>query len=136
MTKEERMEKKNIEMIKRDEYEMKNLGNYSRIYPDVNADMDYDIFIKASIEQWELFTGGRKKILQTIDKFPIDCPNTDRPKTSSYFVQPLKPRIGQEIPSKDSLLSQTLIKPAAVPKPLRTVFSMENVYGRLTNPDD
>ena len=48
LSKEEKLIRRFDAMAKRDEYEMRNLGNFERIYPDENATMKYDIYINSS----------------------------------------------------------------------------------------
>jgi len=61
MSKEERIQKKTRKMMKRDTYELENLGNYEIIYPDKDQVESYDKFIKTAIELEDAFTGAKKK---------------------------------------------------------------------------
>jgi len=48
-------------MIMRDQYELKNMGGYIRIYPDEKWDEEYEKFIKTAENAWEEFHGYKKR---------------------------------------------------------------------------
>jgi hypothetical protein len=60
MTKEKREELRRKAMEVRDEYELKNLGRYTRIYPDTET--NYNPFISLAEEVWEDLHGYKKHL--------------------------------------------------------------------------
>ena len=58
--KREEMRKKAMEI--RDEYELENLGGYTRIYPSTNLDANYERFIEVAESLWEEFFGYKRTI--------------------------------------------------------------------------
>ena len=60
-TKEERKELRRQAMMDRDEYELRNLGGYTRIYPDLDMNDEYEKFISAAEDAWQEFYGYKKK---------------------------------------------------------------------------
>ncbi len=61
MTKEEREARVRHKMEKRDRYEMANLGEYTRMYPDGVNDDYYNKIIETAGAIWEEFTGAKRK---------------------------------------------------------------------------
>ncbi len=61
MTKEEKDELRKAAMLQRDKYELKNLGGYTRIYPDEKMAAKYESFIASAEVAWQGFFGIRRR---------------------------------------------------------------------------
>eukprot|EP00826_Nyctotherus_ovalis_P036329 TRINITY_DN3211_c0_g1_i13.p1 TRINITY_DN3211_c0_g1~~TRINITY_DN3211_c0_g1_i13.p1 ORF type:complete len:565 (+),score=152.27 TRINITY_DN3211_c0_g1_i13:118-1812(+) len=105
MTKERRKALRDKAMEARDEYELKNLGRYTRIYPDPQLEAKHSNFITIAENLWEEFFGYKKHVTLRVSLKKTSTSNIQR---HSLIVE--KPRntkrltrTSSKVPAKEEL---------------------------------
>lgn len=127
-TKEQRDAQCKSAQARRDRFENKHLGGYVKVYPLDDA-ADYDIFIQASYNFYQGWTGGSKpKVVEE----PTD---KVEPRPGSVKITPVK-RFLSEIPTKSLEFTKPKQKSAVLHKSIKSESKddFNKVFDRLSQP--
>lgn len=122
MTKERRKALREKAMEARDEYELKNLGRYTRIYPDSKLEAKHCNFMTIAENLWEEFFGYKKRV----------TPRVSLKKTSTSNIQ--RHSLIVEKPKNTKRLTRTSSKVPAKKELPKTAYKERN-YQRQTMED-
>jgi tubulin polyglutamylase TTLL6/13 len=115
-----------IEQQKRDKWEAKHMGGYTKIYPSENASY-YDKFLQAAEDIWQEWTGG--KILRAKKE-----PETKRPSSGLRPIKPVQSTVRKSARPESRTDSTLVSSESAVINKSPPVALTPSVFSRLAQP--